>query len=133
MKPNEPLFFITLDKGDTSREKEADKFAKDFGIALVRGCFAQADKNKKVLIRSESGSPEDDLWKINVLFDPVQYKIDLETIVAMKSKFIEEIYSESQLLIKLEKPSHLRELITLRNTSDYDSIFPNWLKQAYLG
>lgn len=102
---NEPIFFVMLDKSEIPRE--ADQFAKEQGIAMIRGCFVKGEKGKKI-IEKVADKTEDDVWTIQVLLDPVQYKIDLETIVNIKSKLIEEIYSESQLLIRLNTKSQMR-------------------------
>lgn len=40
LKKNDVLYFVTLDKGDNSKDKQKDEFAKNNGIKLVRGCFA---------------------------------------------------------------------------------------------
>ena len=52
--------------------------------------------------------------------DTIQYKQDLEKLMVQKSKFLEEIYSDSQLLIRVsgEDISQLNKLSLLKELYD---------------
>lgn len=44
---------------------------------MVRGCFADNDHENGKCIKQL----DNDNWEININLDPIQYKLDLETLV----------------------------------------------------
>ena len=77
---------------------------------------------------------------MTIELDPVQYKEDLERLVASKSKFLEDIYSSDfQMVVKLPEQSlashsqNLSILNSLRKFIGQAESIPDWLASALIG
>eukprot|EP00347_Sterkiella_histriomuscorum_P016262 403353867 len=155
LKPNNPLFFVCLDKSqDYQKTSAKNSISITQGIKLVRGCFIKMNEVSNLVVNpvelgnainekqsasqiTQAFSPSD-TYKVQVQLDTIQYKQDLEKLMVQKSKFLEEIYSDSQLLIRVsgEDISQLKKLSLLKELYD-DAIsqgnLDQWIQEFVLG
>ncbi|CDW79687.1 dead helicases superfamily protein [Stylonychia lemnae] len=142
LKPNQPLFFICLDKShEKLTEQSVDPLAKEYGIKLVRGSFTtlQHDQKHQVCKIQTDKETNKEIVSVIVKLDTIQYKNDIQKLMVQKSKFLEEIYSEAQLLIKIDriidmnKISNLEIIKTLYNDNLGKKQTEGWLKNFLIG
>jgi hypothetical protein len=88
LKANEALYLVSFDK-DWPDAKSLGEFAQSKGIKITRGAYTRIADRKVI----ENGENADEM-KVKIVLDSVQYKNDLEYLVAKSSKFLEDIYSE---------------------------------------
>lgn len=127
------FYLIQFNKDEQDKKQEAGDFAIKNGISLVRGCFVTGEKGKPILTPVVGGDDTADTFTIQILFDPVQYREDMESLVTRKAKFLEEIYSDCQVVVRASRHQDLRTLHILRGISEFDYTMPSWLRSQFLG
>ena len=139
LKQHDVVFLISFKKNLAvlqDKKEEELTFGEKYGIQYIRGAeiIGHLDEDRNEISNQdgvENTRPEGNSRYLQVLLDPVQYKIDLETLGEKDN----EVYGSLHLIVRRKaKENNFKAILsTIRDVINSDVKIPEWLENILLG
>jgi len=138
LRQHDVIFLISFKKnlaGLENKSEEEMSFNEKYGIQYIRGAevISQLDEDRHEISKEEGGAgrAEGSSRYLQVLLDPVQYKLDLETLGEKDN----EVYGGLNLIVRRKaKENNFKAILsTIRDVMNSEVKIPEWLENILLG